>query len=158
MNEFDEISFSHLPNNLEDLNFETKLAIIGLNSDNPTNIHEEILDKLLLHGKYVDPTIALNHLNPLKAELAKIDNDQKLKIFAYLLSKNIISKKYYETQIVRYGVLQTLCRYSIFNQLQGDQNEKLDNIAKLPLPTRLKDFLKEEDTACTNFQTDSFRP
>ncbi|MEN9916553.1 MAG: box [Pseudomonadota bacterium] len=56
--------------------------------------------------------------------------------------------------------LKNWCKNSIFNQLQGNQNEKLNKVEELPLPPRLKVFLKEqeEDIAPTNNQITSPRP
>ncbi len=142
MNTLTSTNLIHLPNNFNGMGFNDKVELLRFDFNSHAN-NEEILDKLFLHGK---------------AALAEINNDQKIKIFAKLLSKNLISKKYYETQIGRYGTLQTWCRYSIFNHLGDDQNEKLNNIEKLPLPTRLKDFLKEQDIAPTNNQINSPRP
>lgn len=147
----------HLPNNFHDMGFNNQVKLLGFDLNNPAN-NEEIMDKLLLHGKYANPStenFPSNNLSQHKAILAEINNDQKINFFAKLLSKNLITKKYYETQIERYGVLKTLCRYTIFKQLQGDHTEKLNKIEELPLPKSLKQFLKDEDVAIADKQLNS---
>lgn len=115
------------------------------------------MDKLFLHGKYAKQTaenFTSNDLNKHKAELAELNN-KKINFFAMLLRKNLISKEYYDAQIMRYQItsLKTWCKHSIFKQLP-DNNK----IEELPLPTRLKDFLKEADITLTDTQASSPSP
>ncbi|TLY47276.1 MAG: hypothetical protein E6K54_06555 [Gammaproteobacteria bacterium] len=130
------------------MGFNGLIQLIGLDFNNQVN-NEAVLDKLFLHGKYAKQAaenFTSYDFNNHKAALAELNNDKKINFFAKLLRKNLISKEYYDTQIMRYQItsLKTWCKHSIFKQLAANHSEKVNEIEKLPLPNPLKRFLEKD--------------
>lgn len=145
--------------------FDNLLSELDLNSNNPTR-NEKILDKFFLKGEYADhKNYPIGNYLPSASDLAKqksilagIPNKQKIDLFTMLLRKNFISADYYQTQIQHYQRLKVWCKHSIFTTLAGDYSEQINKVEELPLPTLLKQFLKDESTSVADKPINSPSP